>query len=82
MNGVSARQVRAARGLLKWSQDELAYRAGVALSAVARFERDRREAATRSNTIEWVVRALEAGGIEFVPAEGGRDECVRLRNTA
>ena len=79
MNGISARQVRAARVLLNWSQDELAYRAGVALSALARFERDRNEAVTRVNTIQYVVGALEAGGVEFLSPHEGCGEGVRLR---
>ena len=78
-NGISARQVRAARVLLNWSQDELAYRAGVALSALARFERDRSEAITRVNTIAYVVGALEKGGVEFIAPHDGSGEGVRLR---
>lgn len=74
---ISSRQVRAARGFLGWSQQELSDRADVALSALKRLEHE--AVGTRTKTLDAVQAALEAGGVEFLPPEGGRGEGVRLR---
>jgi len=57
-------QCRAARGLLSWSQEELARRASVGLSTVRVFERG---GVIRSANIEAIREALEGAGVEFVP---------------
>jgi DNA-binding XRE family transcriptional regulator len=60
------RQCRAARHLLLWSQETLAYHAGVAAKTVARFERGE----TVSRFTESLIRqALERGGAEFIQAD-------------
>ncbi len=56
-------QVRAARSLLGWSQQELAERAGVAVSTVADFERGQRNPVP--NNALAIQRALEMVGILF-----------------
>jgi DNA-binding XRE family transcriptional regulator len=60
------RQCRAARHLLSWSQEALAYYAGIATKSVARFERG--EAVSRW-TEELIRQALERGGVEFIAAD-------------
>jgi transcriptional regulator with XRE-family HTH domain len=40
---MNSKQSRAARGLLKWSQRQLADESGVGLSTVAEFENDKRD---------------------------------------
>jgi transcriptional regulator with XRE-family HTH domain len=40
---MDSKQSRAARGLLRWSQRQLADASGVGLSTVAEFENDKRE---------------------------------------
>jgi DNA-binding XRE family transcriptional regulator len=67
---ITARQIRAARALLGWTQKELADRAIVALNTIRLLERDAVDA--RSSTLRQVQRALEDGGVEFTPAEGVR----------
>ena len=57
-------QIRAARALLDWSQEELANAAGVALTSVRDLEAQRR--AADSGTAGSVMRALENGGVDFV----------------
>ena len=69
------RQIRAARALLGWSQEELADRAGVARSALARLEAGRAD--PRAATVEALEDALQAGGVEFLRASDG-GEGVRL----
>lgn len=56
-------QVRAARSLLGWSQQELATRAGVAVSTVADFERGQRSPVP--NNALAIRQALERSGVVF-----------------
>lgn len=74
---MNSKQSRAARGLLKWSQRKLADESGVGLSTVAEFENDKRE--PWSENLDAMRRALEAAGVEFIPAKGGKGVGVRLR---
>ena len=68
-NAISSGQVRAARGLLGWSQDQLVEASGVPKRTVARLETDEGEPQRR--TVEAIRAALEAAGIEFIPENGG-----------
>ncbi|MCW2265329.1 putative transcriptional regulator [Gluconobacter cerinus] len=69
MDTISPAQVRAARGLLDWSRDELVNESGVPKSTLVRFEDG--ATAPRSTTITAIRRALEAAGVEFLPKNGG-----------
>jgi len=60
-------QSRAARGLLDWSQQELADAANLGLSTVRDFEKGRREPLLAS--LEAMQGALRAAGVVFL-AEG------------
>ena len=62
---LSAKQIRAARALLAWSQQELAKRASVAASTVADFERGHRTPIP--NNAEAIRTALERAGVSFLP---------------
>ena len=74
---ITTRQIRAARGLLGWSQGTLAKKALLSRSAVARLELG--EAESRADTLDAIHRAFTAAGIVFVddPAIGA--EGVQLR---
>jgi transcriptional regulator with XRE-family HTH domain len=74
---MNSQQCRAARGLLQWSQRQLADVSGVGLSTVAEFEIDKRE--PRDDNLTTIRRALEDAGVEFIPAKGGKGVGVRLR---
>jgi transcriptional regulator with XRE-family HTH domain len=65
--GISPELCRAARGLLGWSQQELASRAQVARKTIADFELS--QVRPHPRTLRDVVAALEAAGVEFLPAE-------------
>jgi transcriptional regulator with XRE-family HTH domain len=62
-NGLGKSQVRAARALLRWSQHDLAERAGVTRSTVADFERGARR--LHPNNARALRTALEAAGINL-----------------
>jgi len=72
---ITARQIRMARALLGWSQQDLADRAVVSLSAVTRLERG--EADTRASTVLAVQNAILKAGIELIGADGRKGEGVR-----
>lgn len=75
---ISARQIRAARALLGWSQQELADKAIVSVNAVRRLERSQVD--PRLSTIASVKGALENAGVEFQFSDATRGEGVRLRS--
>nr|WP_284309824.1 helix-turn-helix transcriptional regulator [Labrys miyagiensis] len=61
-------QCRMARIALNWGTRDLARNAGVSPDTVARFERGDQ---LKPQTIELLRAALESGGIEFIPENGG-----------
>lgn len=72
---ITPRQIRAARALLDWSQQELADSAIVSLNALARLERGTVD--PRTSTLSAVEKALVGAGVEFLP-EAEKGEGVRL----
>jgi len=62
---LTAKQVRAGRALLAWSQQELAKIAGIAPSTLADFERGQRTPVP--NNAQAIKQALENAGISFPP---------------
>ena len=66
---IDGRQVRAARGLIGWSRDDLVSAAGISMSALMRLESGKAD--TRSSTINKVVQTLSRQGIEFVSRNDG-----------
>jgi len=75
---VSIRQVKAARALLAWSQNDLAERSGISSATIKRLESSDGELGGRAGTGEAIRQALEAGGVIFVD-ENGEGPGVRLR---
>ncbi|WP_374765220.1 helix-turn-helix domain-containing protein [Yunchengibacter salinarum] len=70
------RLCRAARSLLDWSQGDLAAAASIGVSTVADYERGSRKPI--ANNLKALIRALEEGGVVFIPPnEGGAG--VRFR---
>jgi transcriptional regulator with XRE-family HTH domain len=66
-------QSRAARGLLDWSQAELAAQSNLSESTIRDFEKGRRVPSI--NNLAAIRRALEAAGVEFID---GNQPGVRL----
>lgn len=75
---LTGEQIRAARALLRWDQPDLETRSGVSLPTIKRLELMEGPCAGRPATIDALRTALEKGGIEFIPANGG-GAGVRLR---
>ncbi len=73
----SPAQCRAARGLLDWSQEQLALAAGLSRSTVRDFESGRHEPHRSSVTL--ILLTLAGQGVEPVPAGDGAGEGVRFR---
>jgi len=90
---IDAKQIRAARALLEWSQPELAQHSGLSLTTIRRME-DSSIGPSRSSAgnVTTLQRTLEAAGIIFIPENGGgsgvrvdkpgrqSDEGTRLEN--
>ena len=70
---ITPEQCRAARGLLDWSQGDLADKAAVGIVTVRQFEAGAN--APRRATLDVIRRAFEAAGVEFTDAKrrAGRD---------
>jgi len=58
-------QIRAARGLLGWSGQDLANASGVGLSTLRRLESGSGSVQTNVSTVVALAAALEQAGIEF-----------------
>ena len=79
---IDAKQVRAARALLEWSQDELVKRSGLSLTTIRRME-DFGIGPGRSSgaNVVAVQKALQSAGVQFI-AENGGGAGVRLQKAA
>jgi hypothetical protein len=71
-------QIRAARGLLKWSAEDLAREAALGLATIRRAEGAENETSMTAANDLAVRRALEVAGVEFIDENGGGPG-VRLR---
>jgi transcriptional regulator with XRE-family HTH domain len=70
-------QCRAARGLLNWTQDEMASAAHLSVVTVRNFENEK--STPQRATLDVIQRALEAAGVDFT---NGEQPGVRLTKTA
>ena len=68
---VSIRQIKAARALLGWSQEQLAKAAGISVPTIKRLEAQDGSLGGRLETAEKITLALQHGGIEFISENGG-----------
>lgn len=75
---VTIRQIKAARALLGWSQEDLAQHSSISMPTIARLESMDGPIAGRPHTAEKIRTALERAGIEFIYENGGGPG-VRLR---
>lgn len=73
-----AEQLRAARALLDWSQDQLAEKSGVGVATIRRLEGQSGNLRTYSDTLWRLQAAFEQAGIIFIPEADGLGPGVRL----
>ena len=73
---ISGIQIRAARGILRWSLKDLAEASGVSLPTVQRIELQDGVPSTKAQTLIDIRNALEAAGVEFI---GTPDESPGVR---
>lgn len=71
---MNAAQCRAARALLNWTQPQLGKAAGLGLSTVVDFEKERRTVS--HDAASKMATALEAAGVEFT---NGGQPGVRMK---
>jgi transcriptional regulator with XRE-family HTH domain len=76
---LTAQQIRAARGWLAWSQEELAKRANVALRTVASFERG--EQVPRPNNLIAIRHVIEEAGVRLLFDDEGKAAGVARTDT-
>jgi len=62
-------QCRAARALLKWTQQDLAAKSGASAVTIRNFENDR--SAPQKGTLLLLQKTLEDANVEFIPENGG-----------
>jgi hypothetical protein len=75
---LTSAQIRASRGLLRWTAEELARAAALGLATIKRAEAaDHETSLTTANDLA-IRRALETAGVEFIDENGGGPG-VRLR---
>lgn len=72
-NNISFRQIRAARALLDWSQEDLAENSGLSIATIRKIETG--HISPRDKTMGSIVSAMEQANVEFTPSMG-----VRLRS--
>jgi DNA-binding XRE family transcriptional regulator len=65
---IQSDQCRMARTALRWGVRDLAEKAEVSPNTIARFERGEK---LHDRTVVAIQNALESGGIEFIPENGG-----------
>ncbi len=77
-NRLTPGQCRAGRGLIDWTQEELADKAGVSRSTVRDFEKGRHDLHRASAAV--IRAAFEGAGVVLINAEDGLGPGVRLVN--
>ena len=67
---ITAAQMRAARALIGWKQQELADGSGLSFATIQRMETQGTGKSSADN-VGAVQRALEVAGVQFIPENGG-----------
>lgn len=67
---ISTAQMRAARGLLNWSQQDLSSRTDISSTSIGSIENGL--STPRESTMVAIKKAFEDSGIEFLPSDGVR----------
>lgn len=81
VNMLTGEQIRAARGLARLEQSDLASAAGISLETVKRLEKMRGPISANTSTEAAIRRAFTEAGVIFID-ENGEGPGVRLRKPA
>lgn len=76
---LTSAQIRAARGLLDWSQKDLAEATKLSAQTIKRMEGDRGPEASTEANVQAVRRALESAGVIFLEAKSNKDGGAGVR---
>jgi transcriptional regulator with XRE-family HTH domain len=71
-------QIRAARALLNWRQDDLAKAAKIGLATIQRMEQREGPVMGNISTLMRIQEALETAGVCFLSPDGGGGPGVRM----
>lgn len=67
---ITTAQIRGARGILNWSQSDLAERTGISSTSIGSIENG--QSTPRASTLQTIRRTFERNGIEFLGLDGVR----------
>ncbi len=73
---ITSGQIKAARGLLSWTVQELADKSGLGFTTIVRMESADGVPPSQAKTLDAVRRAIEKAGVEFI---GGPDSQAGVR---
>jgi ribosome-binding protein aMBF1 (putative translation factor) len=76
---ITGAQIRAARGLIRWSAEILAERSKLGVATVRRAESTDGVPNLTAANVAAVQRALEDGGVEFIDDRGGTGVKLKSR---
>ncbi len=73
---ITTAQIRGARGILHWSQNDLSERTGISTTSIGALEKGATQA--RESTLSKIQKVFEDNGIEFTPNDGLRKRSVEV----
>lgn len=73
---ITTAQIRGARGILGWSQGDLAERTDISATSIGSIENGITQA--RTSTLEIIQRTFEGAGIEFLASDGIRKKSLEV----
>lgn len=74
---ITTAQIRGARGILNWSQADLAERTGISATSIGSIENSASQ--PRVNTLNTIQKAFEDAGIEFIGTDGVKMRSGEIR---
>ena len=74
---ITTAQIRGARGILNWSQQDLAQRTGISATSIGSIENG--QTTPRESTLSTIRKTLENAGIEFIDLDGVRNRTGDIR---
>lgn len=76
---IIVQQIRAARALLDWSQNDLANAASLGVATIRRMEANEGLVQGAADSVWKIQKALETAGIMFIPGDEQSGPGVRLK---